>query len=97
MAANKSLSTPQHKLLGDGYVRIGTKTSNTEGIAQICHEFYHKNVIVYQSQKSDPSIEEWTGINVGGHGGGGHGPFIKNNHALLTGLRIADLTCVHYT
>ena len=82
---------PQHKLLVYGYIRAECKQQNMCNTEQLIHEFYHKNVIVYQTQKDNPSIEEFTGLTVGGHGGRKH-EYISWDHRLLTTLRIADLT-----
>lgn len=78
-------------MLVDGFIRITAKKTNIDYIKQLVHEFYHKNVIIYQTQKDDPSIEEYTGLAVGGRGGGEH-QYISKDHKLLTILRIADLT-----
>ena len=78
-------------MLVHGYIRITAKRQNIDHIKQLVHEFYHKNVIIYQSQKDDPSIEEYTGLAVGGNGGGQR-QYISKEHKLLTNLLVADLT-----
>eukprot|EP01084_Bolivina_argentea_P220412 373555_1 len=81
----------QHKLLVYGYVRLEFNQEHIASIKQLCHEFYHKNVIVYQSQKDDPTIEEYKAIEVGGFGGGGY-KYVSKERKLLVKLRVADLT-----
>ena len=58
------LQAAQHILLVHGFVRLGCSEDNIN-IKQLCHEFYHKNVIVYQQQKDCADIEEYVGMNVG--------------------------------
>merc|ERR1719244_2561460 len=84
------LSAPQHTLLVHGYVRLQCSEDNSN-IKQLVHEFYHKNVIVNQQQKDNADIEEYVGMEVGGHGGGPR-HHVSETRELLTHLQVADLT-----
>lgn len=58
------LQAAQHILLVHGFVRLECREDNIN-IKQLCHEFYHKNVIVHQQQKDCADIEEYVAMNIG--------------------------------
>lgn len=89
----EQLQAPQHILLVHGYVRLGCSENNSN-IKQLIHEFYHKNVIVHQQDKDNENIEEYVGMEVGGHGGGRR-HYVSDKKELLTHIRVADLTLYH--
>eukprot|EP01084_Bolivina_argentea_P059776 109204_1 len=91
---NKSDLLQQNQLVVTGYIRCFCKEYNItifQDIQQICHEFYHKNVIVYQSKEHDTTIEQYNTDKIGGTGGNDY-KYISKERALLTTLFTAKIT-----